>query len=219
MNDSSNDTENNTKIKCKTCAKKFSSESLLEEHKSHHKSDDNRIKCAEDNCSFKCDSRHDLKDHIIKIHRNKTETSKQVTNKSELKSKVNSTPVSSNKRLFECKECKKQLSSMQSLRQHQRSVHNMISWFKCKFSGCLEKFDKSIDLRVHEELHRKQRLESGQQIKQIVSTDSKHSLSTFQFGIYLNINCLFESFKNYFSFNFKTETEILISFHIFIFIS
>lgn len=149
--------------KCKYCGKKFAEESVLDEHKLLHKSSDGQqIRCAEDYCGHQFDHKHELKEHLKQFHKNKDKNNMKF---SALKAKYElNSNQSTTKRVFDCKECNKQLSSMQSLRAHQKSIHNMVSTFKCKFNGCDQTFEKSSELRVHEEVHRKQKSTIGESI-------------------------------------------------------
>lgn len=155
--------EMETKMKCKYCGKRFPQMNALNEHKLLHKaSDEQQIRCAEDFCGHQFDTKHDLKKHLKNIHRNGPKNKKFSSLKA--KFQMNS---SQNKQIFDCKQCNEEFPSIQSLRLHQKSVHNVVSTFKCKYSGCDQKFEKSSELRAHEEKHRKQKSTIGKIYKSL----------------------------------------------------
>ncbi|CAG2117366.1 unnamed protein product, partial [Medioppia subpectinata] len=162
--------------KCRICGRKFDSEPLLDAHCKLHKTfDGQQVRCAEDMCGHQFDTNHELRDHLKRVHlgRGGGGGGPATTGR----------PNSNTPKAFECKECPtKRFPSMQSLRLHQKSVHNMISWFKCKFSGCDEKFEKPLELKAHEAKHRKDHtvIDFRQPKKPALNSDPKSQMELLE---------------------------------------
>ncbi|XP_054166615.1 zinc finger protein 655-like [Oppia nitens] len=138
--------------KCHTCGRKFTDEQLLKSHmKLHQTFNGQQVRCAEDECGYQFNDKHELIDHIRRVHLKRGGHS--VTPQSTPKKRRN----------YRCNKCGDDYQSPQSLVEHQKTVHQMVTTYKCKYSGCDEKFDKVPDLRAHERQHR----------EGVIKTDSK----------------------------------------------
>lgn len=137
--------------KCKYCGRKFADGSSLDQHLNLHKSmDKKQIRCAEELCGYQFDSKHDLHRHLKTVHKNH---GKPAYSRLKAKFKSSVQPM--------CNECDIKFETLDDLRSHQKTSHNIKSTFKCKFSGCDKTFEKSSELRAHEVIHRKQKSKIG----------------------------------------------------------
>ena len=109
-------------IKCLSCGKEFNSRRNLLRHKKRHDTTVKEFKCDICNSGVSYKRKELLNSHIENVHDNV---------------------------IYKCELCQKQLKSKSSLRQHKKSVHEIIRSYKCDTCDMAFKLKKHLNAHIY----------------------------------------------------------------------
>lgn len=145
---------------CLKCNKKFPIGPRLLRHIWKHRKNE-KLKCDYKNCTFKCATRTQMKDHVKVKHENEVihlcqTCGQSFTQAGSLRNHIRNIHEKNNY-IYQCEKCPMVFRVPSHLRNHQ-AVHTTEYNFKCEHQGCTKVFRAKRNLKLHQRYHDRSQL-------------------------------------------------------------